>query len=241
VNSTAFVIVMAVISGVGAAGKRPVAAPRARDVVRPVRATNIGSILGQRLDLWRQHRLRRVGRDPFLVDGFRSPPGKHPWQGEHVGKWLHAATLAFDATRDKEIGELLKQAVDELVDCQQTNGYLGTYAPERRFYNPEDSRARWSWDIWTHRYLLYGLITYDRFCEHSDAVDACVRIGELLLDSFGPTGRDITQLGTRRGLSAVVLLESNMMLYERTGEERFLRFAEHIVQCKHPLTSFRIG
>ena len=23
-----------------------------------------------------------------------SKPGIHPWKGEHVGKWLHAATLA---------------------------------------------------------------------------------------------------------------------------------------------------
>ncbi|MHC4403986.1 MAG: beta-L-arabinofuranosidase domain-containing protein [Planctomycetota bacterium] len=230
-NAATFVLVTALISGVGAAGKRPVAAPRAVDVARPVRAFGIGGILGQRLEIWRRHRLKRVGRDPFLLDGFRSPPGRHPWQGEHVGKWLHAATLAYDATGDKEIAAILRRAVDELVDSQHANGYLGTYAPERRFYNAEDSRARWSWDIWTHRYLLYGLITYDRFCEHPAAIDACVRMGDLLLDSFGPAGRDITQLGTRHGLSSAVLLESIMMLYERTAEERFLRFAEHIVQC----------
>jgi len=224
-------VIVAATSRVGTAGERSVVAPCVKDVVRPVPPSRIGGILGRRLDLWRQHRLRRVGKDPFLLDGFRTPPGKHPWQGEHVGKWLHAATLAYDATHDKEIAVLMKHTVDELIASQHPNGYLGTYAPQRRFYNSNDVRAKWSWDIWTHRYLLYGLLTYDRFFDSPAAVKACVRMGDLLLESFGPSGRDITKLGTRHGLSSVVLLESIVMLYERTGEERFLRFAEHIVQC----------
>jgi len=224
-------VALVVTSGIGTAGEPPIVAPRVKDVVQPVLPSRIKGILGQRLDLWRQHRLTLVGKDPFLLDGFRSPPGKHPWQGEHVGKWLHAATLACDATHDEQIAALLKRTVDELVAAQQPNGYLGTYAPERRFYNADDSQANKSWDVWTHRYLLYGLLTYDRFYNCPAAVEACIKMGELLLDSFGPSRRDMTQLGTRHGLSSVVLLESIMMLYERTGEERFLRFAEHIVEC----------
>ena len=227
----ACLVAVAVTGSVGTASELPIVVPRVKDVVQPAAPSRIGGILGRRLDLWRRHRLERVGKDPFLLEGFRSPPGKHPWQGEHVGKWLHATTLACDATHDKEIAALLKHAVDELVAAQHSDGYLGTYAPERRFYNPNDSMAKRSWDIWTHRYLLYGLLTYDRFCDCPAAVEACVRMGELLLESFGPSGRDLTQLGTRRGLSSAVLLESIMMLYERTGEERFLRFAEHIVRC----------
>jgi len=139
--------------------------------------------------------------------------------------------LAYDATHDERLGELLRKTVDHLVAAQHPNGYLGTYAPEKRFYNPNDKGAKWSWDVWTHRYLLYGLLVYDRFCTCPAAVDTCVRIGDLLVESFGPGKRDVTKIGTRHGLSSTVLLESMTMLYERTGQERFLRFAKHIVQC----------
>jgi len=207
------------------------AAPVVADVVRPAAGEQIGGLLGERLALWREHRLWRVGRDPFLLDGFQSPPGRHPWQGEHVGKWLHAATLAYHATGDERIGKLLRKTVDQLIDAQGANGYLGTYAPERRFYHPDDPSAKSSWDVWTHRYLIYGLLIYDRFCHTPRAVETCVRMGDLLMASFGPGQRDITSVGTRNGLSSVVLLESMVMLYERTGYERFLHFAEHLVAC----------
>ncbi len=207
------------------------AASPVADSVRPIPAGQIGGVLGERLGLWRTHRLWRVGRDPFLLDGFKSPPGKHPWQGEHVGKWMHAATLAYAATGDERIGRILRETVNHLVTAQHANGYLGTYAPQSRFYNPDDTAAKWSWDVWTHRYLLYGLLVYDRHCPDPAAVEACVRMGDLLLESFGPDGRDVTSIGTRHGLSSATLLESIMMLYDRTGYERFLRFAEHVAHC----------
>ena len=223
---------------------------RAADAANPVRITDqavplppesIGGLLGDRLQLWRQHRLERVGTDPFLLEGFQSPPGSHPWQGEHVGKWLHAATLAYAATHDERIGALLRKTVKQLVDAQQANGYLGTYAPAKRFFNPDDRGAKWSWDVWTHRYLLYGLLVYDRHCHDPEAVNACVRMGDLLYDSFGPGRRDVTELGTRHGLSSAVLLESIMMLYERTGTPRFLQFAQHIVECIEHNPHLRLG
>ena len=218
-------------SGVFAVSEDKSVLPEVTDAARPIAPGQITGVLGDRLDLWREHRLWRVGRDPFLLDGFRSPPGKHPWQGEHVGKWLHAATLACDATGDERIAELLRDTVNHLIASQHDNGYLGTYAPQSRFYNPDDPAAKWSWDVWTHRYLLYGLLVYDRHHPDAAAVEACVRMGDLLLESFEPGARDLTSTGTRYGLSSVVLLESIMMLYERTGHRRFLRFAEHIVGC----------
>ncbi|MBN2314183.1 MAG: glycoside hydrolase family 127 protein [Sedimentisphaerales bacterium] len=229
-NRCLWVLIFVGSVGVSAAEYRGVA-PIVVDAVRPLAAGPVEGLLGERLDLWREHRLWRVGRDPFLLDGFKSPPGKHPWQGEHVGKWLHAATLAYQATGDERIKVLLRETVDQLIDAQDTEGYLGTYAPQRRFYNPDDTLAKGSWDVWTHRYLIYGLLVYDRLFHDHRAVACCVRMGDLLMASFGPGKRDITSVGTRNGLSTVVLLESMVMLYERTGEERFLRFAENIVDC----------
>jgi uncharacterized protein len=44
-------------------------------------------------------RLLDVDLDPLLA-GFRARPGSHPWIGEHIGKWIHAATLTRRDTRD---------------------------------------------------------------------------------------------------------------------------------------------
>ena len=201
--------------------------PRA-DAWEGLPPNEIGGILGERLALWRTKRLWRAVEDPFLLTGFERPPGTHPWQGEHAGKWLHAATLAFEQTHDPKILGALEATVRRLLAAQQPNGYIGTYAPETRFYAPPGKHTRYSWDVWTARYVLYGLLAYEQFHPDPAIVRACARLGDLLVNTFGAGKADLTTTGTRNGLSATVLLESIVMLYERTGDKRFLDFAERI-------------
>ena len=202
---------------------------------------------GKRLDLWRNRRLWYMAESGYLIDGFENRPGVHPWQGEHLGKWLHAATLAWLATRDGKLRAELERNVERLLATQLPDGYLGTYAPEATFVaqpenvplvKPHDDmdvrmtgqKPRAGWDVWTHRYNLYGLLTYEAVFPNPRAVDACRRMADLLIDVYGGDGADLTKYGTRKGISATTLLESIVMLYERTEDTKYLDFAEHIVR-----------
>ena len=205
---------------------------------RPLPSVQEGGLLAERVELWRKKRLWHMVDSGYLLSGFESRPGSHPWQGEHVGKWLHAATLAYEQTHDKRLGKMLQEVAERLLATQKSNGYLGTYAEKKRFYMvPEDKR---SWDVWSHRYNMYGLLTYDRFHPNDRIVRACERMADLLIGTFGEGKADITRNGTRRGISSTTVLESIMMLYERTREERFLKFAEHIVECSENEPKLRL-
>lgn len=208
--------------------------------------TEVAGAQGMRLDLWRHHRLWLVADSGYLIDGFETRPGVHPWQGEHMGKWLHAATLAWRMTGDERLASALHDNVDRLLATQLADGYLGTYAPDATFValpeNPTSAdihddmdaamakRRRIGWDTWTHRYNLYGLLTYERAFANEAVVGACRRMADLLIEVYGGDGADLTNYGTRKGISATTLLESIVMLYERTGEAKYLDFAEHIVE-----------
>jgi DUF1680 family protein len=235
------------LDGVAAAKERPVKGmPKGKIAIetkvenawRSIGYSNVGGLLGERLALWRNKRLWYMADDGYLLSGFESRPGVHPWQGEHVGKWLHAATLAHQQTSSKKLASKLRETVERLVAAQETNGYLGTYAEKKRFYTvPTDKR---SWDVWSHRYNLYGLLIYERFNPNPRIVSTCEKMGDLLIKTYGPGGADLTQSGTRKGISSSTLLESMMMLYERTQEERFLKFAEHIVTCSERNDGLRL-
>jgi len=201
---------------------------------------------GTRLDLWRRHRLWFVAESGYLIDGFEHRPGVHPWQGEHLGKWLHAATLAWWMTGDERLAAALHDNVERLLATQLGDGYLGTYAGDATFVarpenvtvaDPHDDtdvanakRRGIGWDTWTHRYNLYGLLTYERFFPNEAVVDACRRMADLLIEVYGGGGADLTNYGTRKGISATTLLESIVMLHERTHDAKYLDFAEHIVE-----------
>jgi DUF1680 family protein len=220
-----------------------VSARKARKTVdgvwRPLPNSLDQGLLAQRVELWERNRLWHMvdGEGGYMLSGFQSRPGKHPWQGEHVGKWLHAATLAYERTGNAKLGKKLLETVERLLAAQEPNGYLGTYAGKDRFYTIPAAK---NWDVWTHRYTLYGLLTYERFHPDDRVVKASERIADLLIGTFGEGKADITRNGTRRGISSTTVLESIMMLYERTREERFLKFAEHIVKCGENAPGLRL-
>ena len=213
---------------------------------RPLRTVDVAGSQRARLEAWRHRRLWFMAESGFLIDGFESRPGTHPWQGEHLGKWLHAATLAWLMTGEDRLRAELESNVKRLLATQLPNGYLGTYGPEETFValpenvevpEPHDDmdaaiarKRRAGWDTWTHRYNLYGLLTYERVFPNEAVVDACRRMGDLLIDVYGGDGADLTNYGTRKGISATTLLESIVMLYERTADAKYLDFAEHIVE-----------
>lgn len=217
--------------------------------------TDATGLLGERLDLYRNKRIPFLLDSGFLIDGFESRPGVHGWQGEHFGKWLHAATLEYLRTRDPELKKTMDSMVERLLASQLENGYLGTYAYEYSFVSyPEnkyagdvtdettdhdDTKVKENpngrgWDIWSHRYNLYGLLCYEKYFHNEDVVMACRKMADLLIKVYGEgSGYDITKSGTRYGMSSTTLLESMMMLYERTGDQKYLDFSLHIVdQCE---------
>ena len=208
---------------------------------------NEDGLLGQRVDLWRNNRLWFIAESGYLIDGFEKRPGTHAWQGEHLGKWLHAASLAYQVTGDEKLKKELDDMVKRLMATQLPDGYLGTYPEEARFMNvPEnedyklvtddietkESRkrtGRGGWDTWTFRYNLYGLLTYEKCFPNEQVVEACRKMADLLIKTYGTDKSDLTKYGTRKGISATTLLESIVMLYERTSDKKYLDFAEEIV------------
>lgn len=217
----------------------------------PLRTINEDGLMGERADAWRNNRLWYMAESGYLIDGFENRPGEHPWQGEHLGKWLHAASLAYHVNGDEELRMQMQCLVERLLATQLPNGYMGTYADDITFmakpegfdpnsfaddtYTAEEREAaikswrRGGWDTWTFRYNIYGLLTYEKYFPDERIVQACEKMADLLIETYGEGKSDLTKYGTRQGISATTLLESIVMLYERTGDVKYLNFAEHIV------------
>jgi DUF1680 family protein len=180
--------------------------------------------LGSRIDANEKNRLVKIDTER-LLEGYRKRPGRQTWDGEHVGKWLHAATLAWVNTGDPELRKKLDYTVTELVKCQLGDGYLGTYSNDQRWTN---------WDVWAHKYNLIGLITYMRYTGNQEPLPACRKMADLLCNTFGdpPGKRNINPTGQHTGMASGSVLEPMVLLYRLTGEQRYLEFANYLLRAQ---------
>ncbi|MFN3421533.1 MAG: glycoside hydrolase family 127 protein, partial [Armatimonadota bacterium] len=201
-------------------------------------AVELGGLLGYRFRMNELNRLLPLSED-VLLSGFRNRPGAQAWIGEHVGKWLHAAVLTWQNSGNSELKEKIDRVLSELIATQEHDGYLGTY----------DFPTRWTmerergWDVWVHKYVLIGLLSYVSATEDEKhqtseenglkqkALKAAQKAADLILRTFG-TGEgqlDLMERSTHVGMASSSILQPMVWLYKATGEKRYLDFCKYIV------------
>ncbi len=188
----------------------------------PDQITLQGGMLGTRYDANEKHRMLTVDEND-LLDAFERRNVFHQdWQGEHIGKYLHAASQVWANTKDPALKAKIDRLAARLMKTQEPDGYLGTYKPDHRWS---------SWDVWVHKYDLIGLLTYYQYTGNKEALQTCRRVGDLLVRTFGtaPGQRDINKSGEHVGMAPDSVLEAIVLLYRATDEPRYLQFAHYIV------------
>ena len=179
--------------------------------------------LGKRLNQNLVERLLKLD-EVGTLDGYLSRPGHHPWAGEHIGKYLETASNVWKNTGDERLKLQMDRLMYQLVNAQLPDGYLGTYTPEDYWT---------SWDVWSHKYNLYGLLGYYTATGYQPALDACKKIGDLLCRTFGnkPGQQDIILAGTHVGMASTSVLDPMVELYKYTGDKKYLDFCYYILDA----------
>ncbi|MDG2072104.1 MAG: glycoside hydrolase family 127 protein [Pseudomonadales bacterium] len=187
--------------------------------------------IAERMDINVEKRLLQLDLD-MILDPFINRPGKQWWAGEHVGKYLHAATHAWWFTGDDRLKVRMDSTVSKLIDTQLPNGYLGTYKEADQF--GQGDGIGWDgpvWDVWTHKYNLIGLLTYYQATDHKPALDSCRRAADLMYENFVVNKRSFRLASSHQGMASTSVLEPIALLYRLTGEPRYLEFCHVIIDA----------
>jgi uncharacterized protein len=205
-----------------AAAQTPATIDLVRDRFEPARFEDqaIEGFLGERIRINLERRLLNI-EEQTLLEGFQSRPGKHPWIGEHIGKYLHAGANTWRLTKNEALRAQMTRMALALIATQHEDGYLGTYTDDQRWT---------SWDVWVHKYNLIGLLAYHGISGDERALAAASKIGVLLHREFVTKGRDVVASSTHVGMAASSVLEPLCRLYRLTGDYRHLDAALAMVK-----------
>lgn len=166
----------------------------------------------------------------MFSEEYRAKNKTNDWYGEHAGKWLYSTTLAVKRTDNAELKELLFKTADQLISYQDKDGYLGSYSPNQRITAQNYKLHNKSWDVWNLTYMSLGFLELNKYFPNEKYLRTAKNIGELFLKTFGEGKADITNYGTRSGLSATVILESVVELYKTTNDKRYIDFGNYVLK-----------
>lgn len=148
------------------------------------------------------------------------------WRGEYWGKMMRGACFVYSLTKDSDLYAILKKTVSDMIDSADKDGRISSYAVESEFNG---------WDMWCRKYVLLGMQYFIEICNDNEFTKKIVASmkGQVdyLIDHIGDDKIVITSTSTFwEGLNASSILEPVVRLYNITGEEKYLTFAEHIVK-----------
>ncbi len=195
------------------------AAPKNAAKTKPVPPrTHLEGYLGERIDACIRGRVMSED-ESLLVAPFRQQNETHAWQSEFWGKWTLGAIASYRYNGDPELLQKIRNGVELLLSVQLPDGYIGNYAPEAQLTN---------WDVWGRKYTLLGLLAYYDLSGNKKVLEAVQRLADHLLTQI-PSQKSIVEVGLYRGMPPSSILEPMVALYDRTGDKRYLDFAEYIV------------
>lgn len=194
------------------------------DQLKPVLASNvsINGKLGQMIDACIHNGVMAVDYELYAIP-FRDKTDKGGlFRGEFWGKWFTSAALATAYQPVRIHHDILEKSITALIKTQDPDGRISSYPRDEDFVN---------WDIWGRKYALLGLLAYHDLTGDKDALEAASLATDALIDIAGPGKQKLTETGLQvlGSMASTSVLEPVVLLYQRTGDTKYLDFARYMV------------
>ena len=184
-----------------------------------------------RFILNRQLKDRALWQKFVKVFSTREDAADDGWRGEYFGKMMRGACITYSYFPDEDLYAVLEETVRALLAAQDREGRIATYPIEHEFCG---------WDLWCRKYVLVGCLYFYDICKDAalreDILSAMKRHADYILERIGDGKLSVLDTSVWwGGLNSSSILEPIVELYKKSGEPRYLSFAEYLIReggCK---------
>jgi len=159
------------------------------------------------------------------------------WRGEFWGKQMLSAARVADYLQDPRLTKFIEEECHRMIALQDPDGYLGSYRDKElvSITDPAKTKSVYGWypvwNIWNRKYAMWGMLMAYRVTGDKAILDSVERQMNQLIDMLHRRRLKLHDTGTldMNGLPSMSLLKPIVMLYETTGNGKYLDFAAEML------------
>ena len=155
------------------------------------------------------------------------------WRGEFWGKEMLSSARVAEYLQDKEFLTFIREECHRLMKYQDADGYLGSYSSKDliSIRDPEACKEKlgWltNWNLWNRKYAIWGMLMAYKVTGDKAILSSVEAQMDNWIDLVRCSGISICDTGTpsMNGMPPMSILKPLLMLYEETGNKKYLDFA----------------
>ena len=159
------------------------------------------------------------------------------WRGEFWGKLMLSAARVADYLDDPAVTKFIVDECRRMIALEDPDGYLGSYKDKELVWikDPEATRKVYGWhpvwNIWNRKYCMWGMLMAYKATGDKTILASVERQMNQLIDMLHRRNLKLHDTGTltMHGLPSMSLLKPIVMLYETTGNRKYLDFAAEML------------
>jgi DUF1680 family protein len=180
-----------------------------------LRQVKVGGEIGRRIAITVTNNLLKLDVDGDFLRPFTAVPRTGDFIG--LGMMLDSVVTFAAHTGDAKLVALKKHLVAGIIEAQEADGYIGTFAP--------DKRIKTIWDVHEMGYVILALLQDHRYFGEARSLAAARRAADYLVRNWSVLPPDWGRDAEVAPHVAFTGLERTMLaLHRATGEPSHLRF-----------------
>lgn len=147
------------------------------------------------------------------------------WPGEHEGYFADVVVRSAFLTSYQPWLEKAKKIMDNVIENQDTSGYIGIYTPECRL----DSLVKENGEFWSQSRMLNAMLAYYEYTGDKRYFDAAKKAIDYDIYRYTKSGKSYFNIPNPNGgglTHGLMIVETLEWFYKLTHDKKYLNFAE---------------
>ena len=175
--------------------------------------------------------------DERSVDGKMGVGGL--WRGEFWGKLMLSTARVADYLQDPALLTFVKEECHRMIQLQDADGYLGSYASRENVSIPAADRPGmrqtygWNtvWNLWNRKYCIWAMLMAYKVTGDPEILESAVAQMTQWIDMMHRLNMPLYLTGQpeKVGLPSMSVLKPLLMLYRETDDIKYLAYAKEML------------